>query len=336
VTGIIDVHCHVMPAELPALPAGVDPQRWPYLRCDGGHRVMEIGGAAYRRFDERNWSVERRIADMDAAGVARQVLSPLPELLSYWFAAPAAAEMARHVNGAIAAMVARAPDRFAGLAMVPLQDPDRAAAMVAGLAADGFLGVEIGSNIDGISPAGARFDAFYTALREAGLALFVHGVRPAAADRLIGHAALPAIIGVPMDTALCLASMISTDILARHPGLRLGFSHGGGAIGSLLGRFSHVHAVMPELAAACPAPLAAASRFFYDLLTFDAEYTRFLLGLLGPEQFFVGTDYPAGGMGLMRPAQFLDTLQVAPAWRHALAQGNARRFLGIPEIGGRA
>jgi aminocarboxymuconate-semialdehyde decarboxylase len=335
VTGIIDVHCHVVPAKLPALPAGVDPQRWPCLRCDGGHRVMEIGGAAYRRFDNRNWSVERRITDMDQSGVARQVLSPLPELLSYWFAAPAAAEMARHVNGAIAQMMARVPDRFAGLAMVPLQDPDLAAAMVLGLRSDGFSGVEIGSNIDGTSPADARFDAFYTALRQTGLALFVHGVRPAAAERLIGHTALPAIIGVPMDTAACVASMITTDILARHPGLRIGFSHGGGAIGSLLGRFDHVHTVMPDLAAACPAPLPAASRFFYDLLTFDAEYTRFLLSKLGSEPFFVGTDYPAGGMGLMRPAEFLDALQVAPACRDALAQGNARRFLGMPEIGAR-
>ena len=115
---------------------------------------MEIGGAAYRRFDNRNWSVERRITDMDQSGVARQVLSPLPELLSYWFAAPAAAEMARHVNGAIAQMMARVPDRFAGLAMVPLQDPDLAAAMVLGLRSDGFSGVEIGSNIDGTSPGG--------------------------------------------------------------------------------------------------------------------------------------------------------------------------------------
>jgi aminocarboxymuconate-semialdehyde decarboxylase len=329
VNGLIDVHCHVMPADLPDVPAGIDPSRWPCLRCDGGHRVMEIGGAVYRRFDDRNWSPQRRIADMDAAGVARQVLSPLPELLSYWFAPHAGLAMAQHVNGAIASMVAAAPNRFSGLAMVPLQDPDRAAAYVAQLAADGFAGIEIGSNIDGISPADARFDPFYAAVCEAGLAVFVHGIRPAGADRLIGHPALPPIIGVPIDTAMCVSAMIATDIMGRHPGLRIGFSHGGGAIGALLGRFDHVHAVMPDLAAVCPSPLRAASAFYYDLLTFDAAYARFLLDRLGDDRFFVGTDYPAGGMGLMQPAPFLAALEPDARRAAALAYGNAKQFLNL-------
>jgi aminocarboxymuconate-semialdehyde decarboxylase len=41
-------------------------------------------------------------------GIARQLLSPMPELLSYWLPLDDALPLIRHVNTTIAAMVARA------------------------------------------------------------------------------------------------------------------------------------------------------------------------------------------------------------------------------------
>jgi hypothetical protein len=48
-------------------------------------RVM-IGGANFRTIHSGNWDSERRIRDLEQHGIAAQVISPMPELLSYWSA----------------------------------------------------------------------------------------------------------------------------------------------------------------------------------------------------------------------------------------------------------
>ena len=102
--------------------------------------VIEIAGKAFRELDARSWQIGRRLEDMDRDRIGAQVLSPMPELLSYWFSAEDGLDMARHVNGVIAAMVSKAPARFHGLGMVPLQDPALAARELDRLQRDGFRG----------------------------------------------------------------------------------------------------------------------------------------------------------------------------------------------------
>src|SRR5262245_42803871 len=109
------------------------------MRVDGSTAAtIMIVGKAFRELDDRSWHVARRIADMDRDRVTMQALSPMPELLSYWFSSADGLEMARWMNHSIATMVDAAPTRFAGLGIVPLQDPALAAAELARLKSDGF------------------------------------------------------------------------------------------------------------------------------------------------------------------------------------------------------
>ncbi len=190
--------------------------------------------------------------------------------------------------------------------------------------------MEIGSNINGISPADPSFADVLACLHELGLSVFVHGVRPATAGRLIGPEVLAPIIGIPMDTALCVGSFIGAQVIEQFPDLRVAFSHGGGGIGSVIERFQHVWNVMPELKSALPtSPLAAARRFWYDALTFDENYARFLIDKMGADRVFVGTDFPAGGMALMDPVAFVERLGLEPQARDQVLHGSARRYLHL-------
>ena len=63
---------------------------------------------------------------MDRIGIGRQILSPMPELLSYWLPAKDAQQLIRYVNDVIASMTALFPQRFCGL---DLAIPVLAAAM---------------------------------------------------------------------------------------------------------------------------------------------------------------------------------------------------------------
>jgi aminocarboxymuconate-semialdehyde decarboxylase len=328
--GLLDVHCHVVPVDLPIDPTGGKLALWPQMHCDGGHTATFVAGGVTRKFDERSWLPGRRIEYMDEHGIGMQVLSPLPELFGYWFEPTATAVLCRHVNDTIAAMVESAPTRFAGLGSLPMNDAALAISEARRLKTLGFAGVEIGSNVNGISPADPRYAEILACVNELGLSVFVHGVRPAVEGRLVGPEVLGPIVGIPMDTALCVASFIGARVLETLPNLRVAFSHGGGGIGAVLDRFQHVWNVMPDLKKALPdRPLEEARRYWYDILTFSPDYTRFLIQSLGPDRLFVGTDFPAGGMGLMDPAAFLQQLQLPKDSYERIAHRNARAFLGI-------
>lgn len=325
--GCIDVHCHVVPADLPADPTGGEHWLWPHMNCSGGHGTF-VAGSVTRKFDDRSWLAQRRVDYMDQHGIAVQVLSPLPELLGYWFDPASTAVLCRHTNDTMARMAESHPERFAVLGGLPMNDVGLAIDEARRIKALGFSGVEIGSNINGISPADPRFSEVLAALHELDLSIFVHGVRPAVEGRLIGNEVLGPIVGIPMDTALCVTSFIGARVLEKLPQLRVGFSHGGGGIGAVLDRFQHVWSVMPDLKKEiATSPLDEARRFFYDILTFSPDYTRYLVDKLGSDCLFIGTDFPAGGMGLMDPMKFVRELNLAPQDHANITRNTALRFL---------
>ena len=328
--GLIDVHCHVIPLDLPLDPTGGKLALWPTMSCADGHSATFVAGPTTRKFDNRTWLASARIDYMDQYGVEMQTLSPVPELFAYWFEPSATAVMCRHVNDTLARMVGQNPTRFAALGGLPMNDPAMAIVEARRLKTLGFAGVEIGSNINGISPADPRYADVLATLQELNLAVFVHGVRPATEGRLVGPEVMAAIVGIPGDTSLCVASFISAGVLDKLPELRVGFSHGGGGFGSVIDRFQHIWSVMPELKAKIPnSPMAEARRFYYDLMTFNSDYVRHLLQKFGSQSIFVGTDFPAAGMGLMDPAAFIDTLGLSGDNLQNVRHVNARRFLGI-------
>src|SRR6266481_5084456 len=146
----IDLHTHVVPHAIPGYAGRHCELRWPSIEAGTcGHRHVMIGGRNYRTIAESAWNITRRLTDMAAMEIQCQVLSPMPELLSYWFNAEDTLKLARHLNAFIGEMVIARPERFVGFGMVPLQDPDLAARELERLRADGLHGVEIGTNVNG-------------------------------------------------------------------------------------------------------------------------------------------------------------------------------------------
>ena len=99
----IDVHTHVVPAHLPDERPEFAGLPWPSIRhTDACHAQVIISGKNYRAIDDGCWSVPRRLEQMPGMDVGMQVLSPMPELLSYWLPTHAASVLARHINETIA------------------------------------------------------------------------------------------------------------------------------------------------------------------------------------------------------------------------------------------
>jgi aminocarboxymuconate-semialdehyde decarboxylase len=332
----IDVHAHVIPFDLPRHLGNAMPASWPSMApAHACHRHVMVAGKVYRTVSERAWSASRRIEDMDPMGLAQQAISPMPELLSYWMEAPAAAQLLRYLNEQIATMSAHSGGRLVGMGAVPLQDLDLALAELEYVSTKlGIRAIEIGSNINGKPPGAPEFAPFFEACAEKGVAVFVHALKPAGTERLVGPAKLLLALAYPTDVGLAAASVLTANLLARCPDLRMAFSHGGGTLASLLPRLEQARKVFPELAEAMPeSPSAQARKLYYDTLVFDRATLNHLVGCFGADRMMIGTDYPFAFHDA-RPVENIAAAIADPHVRHQLVTLNAARFLGLASDAG--
>lgn len=326
--GPIDVHSHVVPGAFPA--RAEVPEGWPAMAPAGpGQRHVMIGGKVYRTVAQTCWDVPARLAWLDARGLAAQAICPMPELFSYWMAPGPAAELIAFINDDIARMVREGAGRLIGLGAVPLQALEPALAELRRLKALGFAGVEIGSNVNGLSVAEAAFEPFFAEAEALGLCVLVHPVRPTGMERVLGPEKLEQALGYPTEIGLAGAAFITTGLLARHPSLRLCLSHGGGTLAALLPRLDQACRTFPALAQSlAEPPREAAQRLFLDTLVFDAPMLRLLVESMGPERLMLGTDAPFAFRDDDPAPRLAAVLPEGPA-RAAVLAGNARLFLGL-------
>ena len=339
---VVDMHCHVVPEHFDTPGTRASAREWPVMEHfeQGRARVM-INGSNFRTVTSQNWDAQVRLDDMAREGVDVQVISPMPQLLSYWFTARDGVEMCRYLNEFIAEMVHYSPGRIHGLGVVPLQDPDAAARELSEVKAGGLRGVEIGTNIVGLSLAEARFLPFFQEAERLDLSVFVHALHPTMTDRIQGPDAAVNAIGFPTETGLTIGSMITSGAMEAAPNLRIAFSHGGGTFSALLPRMQNAWsrtwngdapmAGAPEspLREALPqSPLDYARRLYYDTLVFDRRTIRYLAEMVGTSQLTVGTDYPYAERE-QPVGQTLRSMGFTPDEQEDILSRNSLRFLGL-------
>jgi aminocarboxymuconate-semialdehyde decarboxylase len=328
---VVDIHTHFVPEVFPAMGDRRGGDRWPQMQqVDARQGQVMISGRNFRTVTDDCWSAERRLEVMEKDGISRQAISPMPELLSYWADAADARDFARYINEGIARLVETEPNRFSGLGMVPLQDPEMAAAELSALRAQGLVGVELGSNIGGRSLGEPRFRPFFVEAAAQGMAIFVHSFHPLGVDRLVGPAILDNYVGFPLEVAFTIASLITGGVLEACPDVRIACSHGGGGFAMLLPRLTHGWQLTDSLRDALPrSPEEYARRLYFDTLVYDARPLRLLLDMFGPERLVVGSDYPFV-VREVPPGRALGQLTELPAEdREAIRSKNALRFLGL-------
>ncbi len=288
--GLVDVHTHAIGERLPDL--AEHPGRWPSIdRVASGTARILLDGVVYREIDDRCWSAERRLRDMDADGVAVQVLSPIPVTLCHDQPVEGAAVLAAAQNDALAAIAAQAPDRFRVLGAVPLQNPDLAVAELLRCVDElGFLGVEIGTRVGDLELSDPVFAPFFDAAARCGALVFVHPV-DLTLDPRLGAIGVAFGLGMPVETATAAAALLTGR--PQHPDLRMCLAHGGGALAQILPRLDHGAWLAGRDE---PRPSERARRLWCDSLTYDAASLRLSLHRFGAEHVVLGTDYPFAAM----------------------------------------
>jgi aminocarboxymuconate-semialdehyde decarboxylase len=324
-----DCHTHFVPRAFPRYAGKGQDVPWPQMDGAGcGHGQVTISGKPFRKVSAAAWDGTLRQEDMARSGVDVQVVSPMPELLSYWFSADDGATMCDFLNQEISALVRSAPERFVGLGAVPLQDPERACRALEELMRDAsFRGVEIGSNINGVPIGDASFAEFFATAERLGAAIFVHALKPVGDERITGPLSLRAMLSFPCEVSFAIGSAITGGLLTRHPYLRIAFSHGGGAFASVLPRLQHAWRSIDSIRAlVAEEPIAIARRLYFDTLVYSPELLGHLVGQIGAERFLAGSDFPfdiadRDPVGSVRVA-------LSRAEADMILHDNAQRFLG--------
>jgi aminocarboxymuconate-semialdehyde decarboxylase len=327
---LIDAHTHIVPDKFPDFSKRKNGNRWPQLdpvdACSA--RVM-IAGKNFRTVRDSSWSVGRRMEDMDAEGVTRQVLSPMPKLYSYDCDPRDTLDFCRAVNESIAEMVQVAPERFYGLGIVPLQDAELAARAIEDVRALGLRGVEIGTNVNGKSLGEKEFLPFFAEASRQRIAIFVHAQDPTNTGRFTGAGLLENLIGFPQENTLAAATLVTGGTMEHCPHARFLFSHGGGGFNTVLARLEQGYDSMQQFLPRRPKDYIG--NFYFDSLQYDAAAIRHLLASFGTRRVLVGSDYPYAIREVPPGKHLRELTELSPADRARVEYQNCLEFLGLGE-----
>ena len=126
----IDIHTHVIPRQLAeSAERGEARHGITFGRDTNGRITGSVGPTTFAiAWPNPLETPEERLRAMDEMRVDVHVLSLSPLMHWYELDAKAGVPMAKEANDDLAEMIAIQPDRFAGLAYLPLQDPAAAVA----------------------------------------------------------------------------------------------------------------------------------------------------------------------------------------------------------------
>ncbi|MEU9634598.1 amidohydrolase family protein [Streptomyces tendae] len=325
---LVDCHTHVLPRRWLDLADRYGDARWPdRRRIDDCSADLFVGGKHFRTVPHTCWDPAARLEQMDAMGVDSQWLSVTPVMFSYWAPPRQSAEMARHVNDGIAEMTRSAPDRFVGLATLPMGDPDLAIGELERAVGDlGLRGVEIGTNIAGRELDDPAFRPVFEAMAELDVPVLVHPWDVRSGDRLARYNAMYT-VGMPTETAYAALALLHGGVLSDVPRLRVLLAHGAGALAWLLPRIDRGWATWPDRrGGAAEPPGAIARRLWADSLAGDEANLRLVARRIGEDRIVLGTDYPFP-FGEERPGDAVTTSSLDDGVKAAILFGNADALL---------
>jgi predicted TIM-barrel fold metal-dependent hydrolase len=307
----VDLHAHwVPPALARALRerAGTVPRIEP-LPGGGERLVMPIGTLA---FHSGYVDTSQRLQFMDHVGVRRQLLS-LPGLFGVDSLPFAQAEpLVRGFNDALAELVRAHPDRFAGLAALPLADIDAAVAELQRARRElGLLGAILPVDAFVSEAAAAQVAPIFAAANELGAHVFVHPGRmpgshplpPAPPDHELARRAL----AVQHDVGEAMVTLLLSDFLQPWDNVTVQVANLGGTFPAVVERMDHMVALRDP---SRPLPSSRARRVWVDCSSLGAGALRQAVGLFGADRVVLGTDCP-----------IFDTERTAAAVRQAGLSG---------------
>jgi gamma-resorcylate decarboxylase len=291
-------------------------------------------------FERRMLDVDdERLREMDKHGIAFAILSLNAPGVQSVFDGRRAADVARRANDALAAAVARHPDRYAGFAAVPMQDPDAAIIeLTRGVKELGFKGVML----NGFSQVGdvativyyddSRYRAFWAALEQLGVPFYLHPRDPLP-DRVTFYDGHPWLRGASwafgVETATHALRLMASGLFDTHPRLTAILGHLGEMLPYCIWRFDHRVTKRPR---GIPAKkkftdYLRANCFVTTSGNFHTNTLKGAIAEMGADRVLFAVDYPFEEC--VDAASWFDGCDIPDADRVKIGRGNAAQLFNL-------
>jgi len=282
---------------------------------------------------------EERIQDMDASGIARQVISltaPGVQILD----SETAVSIASQANDQLAEAVARHPDRFSGLAAMAPQNPAAAVKEIErGINSLGFHGVILNSHTQGEYFDDPKFWEIFEAAEALDVPIYLHPNTPSRGmiDPLLESGLDGAIYGFAVETGMHLLKIIISGAFDRFPKLRIVVGHLGEALPFWLFRLDFMHRRM--VGAGRYDKVKALKKSISDYLRENVWITTsgmawepaimFVRSVIGADHVMYAMDYPY--QYVPDEVKVTDALPISDAELKAFYQTNAESVFSLTQ-----
>jgi 2,3-dihydroxybenzoate decarboxylase len=311
---------HFVTPALAGYGAGTAGIAQPHVWAEASRRLLDLTG--------------ERLAEMDDAGLDVQVLSLNSPGIQAEPDPQTAVARAAAVNDLLAATITAHPDRFAGFAALPLQDPQAAAKELERAVTQlGMRGALVNAHTQGRYLDDPALRVVWEYAEGLDVPLYLHPANGVdSAHVLSGH---PELIG-PMwswgtDTASHALRLVFGGVFDDFPEAKLLLGHMGEGLPYVLWRLDsrwafHDHRGI-ELARGNPSAYLRHNLYVTTSGVCSAEPLRCALSALGADRVLFGTDYPFEDMATA--TGFLASAPISESERQAVAHGNAERLLRL-------
>ncbi len=312
--------------------------------------MEETLGDSKAFFSDRVWTElkarlldiqDRRLREMDENGIEVTLLSLNAPAVQAIPDPAQAVELARRANDYTAEEVAKNPSRFQGLAALPMQDPEAAAAEYRRCVRDlGFRGALV-NGFSQIGDAGnatyydlPQYAGFWDEAAALDVPFYLHPRNPLPQDARI-YAGHPWLMGptwaFAQETAVHALRLMASGLFDRHPGLQIVLGHLGEGLPYSIWRVDHRNAWMKE-PTAYPArrPLGDYFRNNFYLTTSGNFRTQTLIDAMmeiGADRILFSTDWPFESID--HAAGWFDACPISEADRQKIGRDNARRLFRL-------
>jgi aminocarboxymuconate-semialdehyde decarboxylase len=294
---VVDYQAHWYPRSCVEALAGRSAYPKAERTADGGYVYLVDDGVSQPQMDKLTMDLEEHLARADAAGIGKLVFGPatLSEVLH--LPAREAADLLDRVHEEYAAAQRAYPDRVAGLAALPMQDPAAALEVLNRAVGElGLRGVSLLTVNEGRPLASDDTLAVFARIAELGVPVFLHpALRSATVDRTrtfreeVGLAWM-------YQTALAALQLIDSGVLDAVPGLVVVHPHLGGVLPYVAGRISP----LPGSKAEHPIEHYLKTRFYADTAAATPAALDLAVRAYGADRLVFATDHPFGPMTALR------------------------------------
>jgi aminocarboxymuconate-semialdehyde decarboxylase len=268
---------------------------------------------------------------MDSMGVDVHVVSPYSGFYNYELDTAIAVATSKDSNDEISQMTKTWPDRFAGLATLPMQDVKAAIAeLERAMVQLGFKGAMIDDKVNGRTLDEPEFLPFWKAAEQLGALILFHQAGETIVSSRIKRYHLPNTIGNLADRTVTFASLVFGGVMDACPDLKICLAHGGGYACYGIGRMDRGWQARPEARVNISQPPSTyLRRFYYDCIVYTEAALRFLIDTVGVDRVVFGTDWPYD-MDYDWPVSWVLSLEgLTLEEKEAILYKNLEKLLGI-------